>query len=134
MKPLRALAIFLLVFNGLSALAGGGLLLIDPSGGTLQIPLSVLQYSPFNDFWIPGLLLFVCNGLLSIWIAWLVIRKHPQYRSLISLQGLVSMIWILTQVIMIRTAVALHYIYGGIGLALFFIGLQLVRSARPRAK
>lgn len=54
-KALRFTAIFLLLFNGIGALYGGGLLVIDPSGAKIQLPLSYLHYSPFTDYLIPAL-------------------------------------------------------------------------------
>lgn len=129
-KALRIFTIILLAFNGLSAVAGGGVLILDPTGHTIGMPLSLLHHSPFKNFLLPGILLFVFDGFLSLLILLAVIREFGLYHFMISLQGLVSLIWIITQVIMIRAAVSLHYIYGGIGLALLLTGMILSRLSR----
>jgi len=65
-KPMQArnILISLLLFLGLGALGGGALLIISPSGELLGgLPLSILHHSPFNDFLIPGIILFLVLGL-----------------------------------------------------------------------
>ena len=47
----RKIHIYLLAFLGVSAIGGGGALIISPSGKLLGgLPLSILKNSPFNDF------------------------------------------------------------------------------------
>jgi len=78
MKPTkpRTLFIFLLLFLGLSAIGGGALLIISPSGTLLGgLPLSILDHSPFNDFLIPGIILFLVLGLSPCLLAWALIKK-----------------------------------------------------------
>jgi hypothetical protein len=68
--------ICLLLFLGLSALGGGVLLIISPSGKLLGgLPLSILDHSPFNDFLIPGIILFLVLGLSPCLLAWALIKK-----------------------------------------------------------
>jgi hypothetical protein len=61
----------LLVFQGLSALAGGTALLAAPRGSPV-FPLALLEGSPFATFHVPGLLLFVLLGLGPLAVAWAV--------------------------------------------------------------
>lgn len=78
MKPttLRTLFIFLLLFLGLSALGGGALLIVSPSGKLLGgLPMSILDHSPFNDFLIPGVILFLVLGLSPCILAVALIKK-----------------------------------------------------------
>ncbi len=68
--------IFLLSFLGLSALGGGGTLIISPSGKLLgDLPLSILKDSPFDDFFIPGFILFFVLGVFPIFIVYALIKK-----------------------------------------------------------
>jgi hypothetical protein len=63
-QTVRNIHFFLLAFLGLSAIGGGGALIISPSGKLLGgLPLSILQNSPFTNFFIPGIILFVVLGL-----------------------------------------------------------------------
>ncbi|MDR7127678.1 magnesium-transporting ATPase (P-type) [Algoriphagus sp. 4150] len=78
MKPAtaRAIFIFLLLFLGVGALGGGALLIISPSGELLGgLPLSILDQSPFNDFLIPGIILFLVLGISPCLLAVALLKK-----------------------------------------------------------
>jgi hypothetical protein len=125
MKTLRILAIILLLFNGTGALFGGWSLIQDPTGSDLKLPLSLLKHSPFNDYFVPGIILFVANGVYSlVTMAWTAFQwRH--YSWLILIQGVLLTGWILVQMILLREISYLQFIYGGIGLALLWIGYSL---------
>lgn len=57
------LAVGLLVWLGLGALAGGAALVAAPDGSVMHMPLSWLAGSPFPDFFVPGLIL---GGLFGV--------------------------------------------------------------------
>jgi hypothetical protein len=72
----RNFLITLLLFLGLSALGGGAMLIISPSGKLIgDLPLSFLDHSPFNDFLIPGLILFLVLGLSPCLLIFALIKK-----------------------------------------------------------
>jgi hypothetical protein len=51
LKTARNIHLFLLAFLALSAIGGGGTLIISPSGKLLGgLPLSLLKNSPFDNF------------------------------------------------------------------------------------
>ena len=51
--------IVLLLLLGVSALIPGAMFMVAPDGHLIQMPMSNLQESPFRDYFIPGLLLFL---------------------------------------------------------------------------
>ena len=128
MKILRVIAILLLLFNSIGALFGGWSFIHDPSGGDLKIPLIYLEHSPFNDFLIPGIVLFIVNGLFGlltlVWTAF----EWKKYAWLIILQGILLIGWIIVQMILLREIYYLQFIFGGIGLVLLLIGITLNRN------
>ncbi len=72
----RSIHLFLLAFLGLSAIGGGAALIISPSGKLLGgLPLSVLKNSPFDDFLIPGIILFVILGLFPVLLIFALLKK-----------------------------------------------------------
>ena len=78
MKPIlaRNILIALLLFLGLGAIGGGAFLIISPSGKLIGgLPLSVLEHSPFTDFLIPGIILFLILGIAPCLISLALIRK-----------------------------------------------------------
>ena len=75
-KIARNSHLFLLVFLGLSAIGGGGALIISPSGKLLGgLPLSILARSPFNDFLIPRIILFTILGLFPSVLVYFLLNK-----------------------------------------------------------
>jgi hypothetical protein len=72
----RNVLIILLLFLGAGAMGGGALLIISPSGKLLGgLPLSILDHSPFSNFFIPGIILFVVLGLSPCLLAMALIKR-----------------------------------------------------------
>ena len=124
-----------LVFLCVSALFGGLMLISSPSGADspsgawYQIPLSVLRYSPFSDFLIPGLILGTVFGMgsfgavLALWWrpAWPLgtsltrfTGMHWAWSAALGL-GLGQIIWIITETVMLRGVSWMGLIYGSLG-------------------
>jgi len=78
-KTARNILVILLAILGSGAMFGGGVMMISPSGGLFGMPLSLLKNSPFNNFLIPGIILFCVLGIAPIAIAVALIKK-PQYK------------------------------------------------------
>jgi hypothetical protein len=96
----RITAIVLLFLLGVSALFGACSLIFDLWGDTLKMPSDLLDFAPFEDYLIPGILLGIFNGILSLTIAILVILKIRLQALLIIIQGCVLMVWLTAEVIM----------------------------------
>jgi hypothetical protein len=128
MNPkIRIIALILLFFLGISAVGGGIGLIIDPTGISQRIPLSMLEHSPFEDFLIPGIILLVMNGLLSILFAILVIGKTSLSGWLVLIQGCILLGWLLTQIAMIRDYdLLLHTLYLAVGVGLAILGILMI--------
>jgi len=71
----RNILIGLLIFLGLGAIGGGGVLIVSPSGRLFGMPLSMLNKSPFADFLIPGIILFTVLGLVPCLVAYAMLKK-----------------------------------------------------------
>ena len=125
MKVLRLFAIILLFINGVAALAGGARLIGDPSGEAMGWTKEMLEHSPFDNYLMPGVILLTVNGLLSLIIAVLTIKKNKIYTSYIILQGAVLCGWIITEIMMIRLYHPLHFIFLAVGLLLIVCGYIL---------
>lgn len=72
MKKKRPFPLYLLcllhLLLSVSALAAGYSFITDPDGSGLGINLSYLNRTPFTSFFLPGLILFVFNGLFPLFI------------------------------------------------------------------
>lgn len=129
-KIVRGIAMALLGFLGVSSIVGAVPMIVDPSGQWMHMPLSLLEHSPFHTFLIPGIILLLANGVLSLLVLVATARQWPQYAWGVALQGCILTGWIVVEVILLRTAMWAHYLYGGIGLALIVLGLVLARKSR----
>lgn len=121
----RLVAIILLVINGIGAVFGGVALIIDPTGNSIKLPIDLLKNSPFSDFFIPGLILFVVLGLGSLISCIVVITKAKGYPFLTIFMGFALAIWISIQILMLREVDAAHYIFGAMGILLIILGILL---------
>ena len=125
----RVIAIILLLFNAISALFGGWGLMSDPSGETLEMPLRFLEHSPFENFLVPGIILFITNGLFSLLFAVMALLKFMNYSWLVIFQGFILVGWLIIQIIMIRDFYGpLHVLYFSVGILLIATGWILARQ------
>ena len=130
MKCVRLWALILLVFLGAGGIYGGIHLIAHPYENQWGLmPLSLLQYSPFHSYLIPGILLLVSNGLLPIWIYFRVKRGQPLYGLWTALQGCVLFGWLAVECLMLRVMAWPHLFYFSIALLLMVFGFLMNRTA-----
>lgn len=119
----RILTIILLALNGLSAVIGGLLLITDPSGYKLGLYTSVLQYSPFDNFLIPGILLTSVIGLGSFIVCALVILRVKKSPTWVIISGFILAVWISIQILMLRDVQFLQITFAINGITLMLFGI-----------
>lgn len=126
MRFLRQFLTVVLAFLSVSAFWGGAKLIVDAHGNPWgMMPLSLLRFSPFHSWLIPGILLLVANGLLALWVLWLVLAQRPAYGLWVALQGFVLLGWLIVECATLRFVVWPHYFYGALALALIVAGFAL---------
>jgi len=88
MKNIRILSIVFLLIVAVNALMAGYSFIVQPDGRGLGVPLSMLRHSPFTDFFLPGLVLFIVNGVMNLVVAGVVLwGKRSRRYLLMVLQG-----------------------------------------------
>jgi hypothetical protein len=101
----------------------------DPSGETLDMPIRFLEHSPFKTFLVPGIILFITNGLFSLLFAVMALLKFMNYSWLVIFQGFILVGWLTIQIIMIREIYGpLHVLYYSVGFLLIASGWILARQ------
>ena len=83
---------------GVGALAGGAALMLGPRGEILPLPLSALEGSPFDNYFVPGLILFGVLGigpLLAARLIWLRNRLAPPATILV---GVALLVWLAVEI------------------------------------
>jgi hypothetical protein len=129
---LKILTSILLLFNSAGAFYGGWNLMLHPDGSTMQMSLDWLQYSPFSDYLIPGIILFTVNGVFGIFVFGTIIFRHRLYPWFVIAQGLILSGWIVIQILMVRSVVGIQVLFGAIGLLLILLGWALIRTNKVR--
>jgi hypothetical protein len=128
MKGVRIAAIVLLAFLGVGTVVGSVPMILWPRQTQWNLlPVSVLQFSPFHSFLIPGIILLLANGFLAFLVLWKVITHKSVYGLWTAFQGCVLLGWLVIECWMIRAVGSAHYFYGAIGLALIVLGFQMWR-------
>jgi hypothetical protein len=118
----------LLLFNGISAVVAGSMLIHTPDGSSMMMPLSMLEHSPFQSFRIPGLLLFSIIGLGSLVAATVVAVRPANTARFAQVAGGALIIWIVVQMIMLRSMVPIQITFLIIGIAIVWLAERLRRA------
>ncbi len=111
--------------KGLSALLGGYMLITDPSGKSLDLNVEWLQTTPFPNYLIPGIVLFLLIGVTNGWGMWFIFNRKENRAAFETLVGLFLLAWIIAQVIWIGYKDFLQPLYFATGLLQTFSGLAL---------
>lgn len=127
----------LLVFLVLNSLAGGIGLMGDPSGKTIGFPQGWLDYTPFDSFFIPGLILFTVLGIFPLLVTVLLYFK-PTWSIMGSLEhlthehwswwasltvGIATVTWIVVQFLMLG---ARHPVQIGLEIIVSTLGIVII--------
>jgi hypothetical protein len=119
-------ALALEVVLSIGALGGGLILMLAPSGEILPLPLSALAGSPFDTYFVPGLILFGVLGLgplIAARMAWL---RHPMAPVAAFVVGAGLLIWVAVEVAIIgySNEPPLQAIYGILGVAIVLVAIR----------
>jgi nicotinamide riboside transporter PnuC len=127
MKTARQLCIAILVVVAISSLISGYYLISDSTGYSLKLRLDDLKGSPFNDYSIPGWILFITVGCVSVAAIIMSMRHVKHYPLWIMSEGAILIIWILLQINFIRELNFLQLLFGLFGVTLLLLG-NLIRK------
>ncbi len=117
------------------ALVCGTMLFLSPDGTSMRMPTSLLRYSGFTSFRVPGAILFVVNGLFPLISAAAVLRRNALAPATVVAVGVLLSGWIGVQVLLLRAFSApLHGSYFVLGLVLVLLGAILRRQAAVSAR
>ena len=131
-RPVGVLVLaLLLILLAVDAIVGGVLLIADPAGGLLGMPVSLLEGSPFRDYLVPGLILFGLLGVVplavvaGVWFRprWAYVQRlgmHGEWLAAIG-GGAALIVWILVQMTILRFF--LQPVLLALGVAIMGVGL-----------
>ncbi len=133
---LYPLLVFILL-QAVGAVYGGFALAVAPDGSLLQMPLSWLEGSPFNNFLIPGLILAILLGVFPFlllpalwlrpnwnWPQWLNVYKQRHWSLTFALYlGIMMVGWINFQLLFVQRYFWLQPVIALLGLAIIIFSL-----------
>ena len=114
-------------FNGLSGLLGGYMLIKDPTGNSLNMKMEWLKETPFQNFLIPGIVLFLVVGIGNTIGIWTTFKKKNKRSQIGLVFGLILMFWIISQVLWIGYKDFLQPLYFTTGLLQAITGFYLMK-------
>jgi hypothetical protein len=129
MKIIYRSLIVLHILVGIGALAGGFAAITDPRS-PFGAPVDMLKNSPFDDFFIPGLLLFGVIGIGNLFSGAMFFAKTKYQGYISSVFSWALVIWIIVQVIMLQAVVFLHVLFFIIGLVQAALSMVLLFEYR----
>jgi hypothetical protein len=119
-------ALALEVVLAIGALAGGLILMLAPRGEILPLPLSALAGSPFDTYFVPGLILFGVLGIGPLVAARLAWIGHPLAPTAAFIVGAGLLIWVAVEIAIIgySNEPPLQAIYGILGVAIVLVAIR----------
>jgi len=117
------LALFLL--NGFGAIAGG----IALMGNAMPFPDVWLQDTPFDSFFLPGLILLLAVGGSHLVAAYAIFRRHPLVKRAAMFAGIVLSGWMIGELALIGFQAPIQVWFVGVGLLEFGLSFAPLRHS-----
>ena len=129
MKIIQGTLVVLHLIVALFAFLGGWVAISQPMA-PFGISTDMLANSPFDTFFIPGLLLFIVIGMGQLAAAAFILfrSRFEAYSSFIT-SGML-LVWLIVQVLMIRTVEVLHIVTFVIACVQLVLSLALIYKRR----
>jgi hypothetical protein len=116
----------------IGAVPAGLAFIVDSTGGSMGTTTEHLIHSPFPDFLIPGLFLFIIPGLGNILGALSSFRRMSFAVHLGIFLGIALLFWIVAQVVWIGLTSFLQPLFFIIGIGEAWIGFSLYHKQRKQ--
>lgn len=114
----------------IGAIPAGYLFLSAPDGSKLGMTVEALAGSPFKDYFIPGLYLFIVNGVFNLVASILTFNKFNHSSVIGMALGLSLIVWVSVQVYYLGLTHFLQPTYFIIGIAEIVLSISIFRSEK----
>lgn len=121
---MKTLLFILVCFITVSSIFSGLLMIIGPDGGLLSLPLSLLDGTPFRNYFIPGILLTSVVGFANLFALLYNLQGSRNRYNWAMAGGVMIIGWITAQMILIKAFHWLHIFYLVIGIFILLIAYQ----------
>jgi hypothetical protein len=125
---MRSLLFILISFIGVTSTISGLLLIGSRDGSLFNLPLSLLNDTPFKDYLVPGILLTIMVGLVNLLAVFFNMQRHANRYNWAMAGGIMVSGWIVVQLLLIDTVNWFHFLYLGTGILIFLLARHLKRK------
>lgn len=122
---MKTFLMLLLGFVAVSATLSGLLLLASPNGAVLQLSTDLLRNTPFHNYAIPGLILFLVVGGAHLYAIMQNLMQTANRYNWSMAAGCIIIGWVVVQIMLIGATHWLQLLYLVVGVLIFFIAYQL---------
>jgi len=122
---MKTTLIFLASIVGVLATIIGFMMMAVPDGNMINVNVSILKNTSFQDFRLPGVILFLTVGLSNLLAFFYLFVNHKSKFNWSIIGGVLLIIWIVTQFILIETSRWIDVIAITIGALIVFVSMQL---------
>ncbi|MFL2100792.1 hypothetical protein [Desemzia sp. FAM 23991] len=129
MKVVKLLLFFTHIVVGIFAVLGGWTAVSIPES-PFGISTDLLANSPFDNFFVPGILLLVAIGLGQLFSATFFFFRSRYQGYISGFFGGVLVIWLVVQVIMLQIIEPVHLITFGFAIVQLILSAVLVTKRR----
>ena len=113
------------IFIGLTAIAGGFGLVSDPSGAKMNLPLEWLSNSPFTNYFVPGLVLLIVNGVGNFFAGIATFLRSRYAGDMAVALGTFLILYIIIEVWVVGLVTFLQPLYLILGITELMLGFRL---------
>ncbi len=91
------LLFLLLCFVGLTAAVSGIIMISRPDGSLLELPIILLQGTPFKNYFVPGIFLAIAVGGVNLFAAAYLALQMPKQYTISMTSGSLIVVYVLIQ-------------------------------------
>ncbi len=122
---MRTLLFILIAFVAVTATVSGILLMANPDGRTFNMPLTLLNGTPFKSFLIPGMILTIAVGAVNMLAFFHYYKEYKYMYDWTLAGGIMLTLWSIVQMILLQSFFWLQIFYLGIGILIILLSFQL---------
>ncbi|PZF89426.1 hypothetical protein C1903_06240 [Listeria ivanovii] len=126
----RISSIIIVGFTAIGAIYGGLSFIFTPSGDLLSLSTGLLEGSPFVDYLIPGIFLFVFVGLFHLAALIYLLKKLPRTKEVMFAAALVLAVWMIVQLFIIGYVFILQPIFLAIAIVEMILAVQMKKQQK----
>ncbi|AIS63294.1 hypothetical protein [Listeria ivanovii] len=129
----RISSIIIVGFTAIGAIYGGLSFIFTPSGDLLSLSTGLLEGSPFVDYLIPGIFLFVFVGLFHLAAIIYLLKKLPRTKEVMFAAAIVLAVWMIVQLFIIGYVFILQPIFLAIAIVEMILAVQMKKQQKKES-